>query len=82
VEYRIGNNDVQSETWQLSTDNTTVFYSGNVMNFLNALETSTVFVAQVTPVGMDAINATYDTAGLSAAALPVLRACGFDQTPS
>jgi len=80
LDYRIGNNDVQSENWDLSTDNQSLFYPDNVLNFIQQLESSSVFVAQVTPAGMNPISATYDTAGLSIAVLPVLKACGFDQS--
>jgi hypothetical protein len=82
VNYRIGNGAVQSETWNLSTDNASVFYIGNVAAFILHLQTSNAFVAQVTPTGMNPITATYDMTGMGPAVAPVLQACGFNQTPS
>jgi hypothetical protein len=79
VDYRVGHGEVQSETWDLTTDFMANLYRGNVVNFINQLETSSIFVAQVTPLGMKALTATFDTTGLSHAVVPVLKACGFSQ---
>ncbi len=82
VDYRIGQNGIQSGNWPMSNDAEGLFYPDNVMTFLQQLESSNSFVAQVTPVGMEPISATYDTTGLSQAVIPVLKACGYDQPQS
>ena len=82
IAYRIGDGDVQTESWALSSDNESLFYVGNAVAFILRLEASHAFVARVNPKGMNPISATYDTTGLRQAVAPVLKACGFAPSPS
>ena len=77
LDYRSGNNDVQTGRWNLTTDNQGFIYPGNAYDFIQNLEGQSVFVAQVIPTGMAAINATYDLTGLNVAVVPVLTSCGY-----
>lgn len=77
LDYRSGNNDVQTGRWNLTTDNQGFLYPGNVYDFIQNLEGQSVFVAQVIPTGMAPINATYDLTGLNVAVVPVLTSCGY-----
>jgi hypothetical protein len=79
VDYRIGHEDIRSETWVLATNGWSLFYGGNVAAFISHLETSNDFVARIYPTGMDVMTATYDTTGLTKAVEPLMKSCGFDQ---
>jgi type VI secretion system protein VasI len=79
IQYRIGDNPIQTEDWSLSNDNETMFYQGVAFNLIQELESSNTFIAQVTPFSSNPISATYNTSGLNSAIGPVLQACEISQ---
>ena len=72
---RLGNGEVKTQQWPLSTDKKATFYPRDDAAFLEQLLTSNSFVAQTTPYGESPITAVFDLTGLTAAVKPLREVC-------
>ena len=82
VTTRIGNESAASNSWSISTDNTTTFWPGLYQHrtltdeaFIEKLMTVDRFVAQVIPYNENPITAVFDLTGIEYAGQKVLDAC-------
>ena len=65
VTTRIDKEPVNTEEWQLSTDNEASFYPQNVVEFIRRLKEAQTFVVKATPYNEDPIIAIFDMRGLA-----------------
>lgn len=65
VQYRIDDGETQRRQWNVSTDNTATFYTGDVMELIRRLVDADRFVARTTPYSESPVTAVFDLAGLS-----------------
>lgn len=77
VTSRIGSSPPDHRPWDVSTDNSSTFYPGNVPAFIKQLLTADRFVAQATPYEESPITAVFDLTGLSKAVVPLRKACNW-----
>lgn len=74
---RIDKQKAKTEIWNISNDNKSVFYRGNVLEFIKSLRQANVLLAQITPFNENTINVTFDLAGLPEVLKPLQKECGW-----
>ncbi|HEG2003733.1 TPA: type VI secretion protein [Enterobacter asburiae] len=74
---RLDKQKAKTKTWDISSDTKSVFYRGNVIEFVKALSQANSMFTQITPYNESPVSATFDVAGLSEALKPLQKACGW-----
>lgn len=74
---RLDKQKAKTKTWDISSDTKSVFYRGNVIEFVKALSQANTMFTQITPYNESPVSVTFDVAGLSEALKPLQKACGW-----
>lgn len=73
--YRLDKQKPKTKVWDISTNSKSVFYRGNVIDYIKTLSKANNMYAGITPYGDSPISATFDLTGLTAALKPLQKAC-------
>lgn len=74
---RLDKQKAKTKMWDISSDTKSVFYRGNVIEFIKALSKSNSMFTQITPYNESPVSVTFEVAGLSEALKPLQKACGW-----
>lgn len=77
VTIRIGDQGAIRQSWSVSTNNEATFAPDWAGSLLKQMVQSDRFLAQTTPHGENPMTATFDTAGLENALVPLMEACNW-----
>lgn len=73
--YRTDSEKSVKRSWNISTDNKAVFYTGNTINLAKDLMRGKSIYATIIPYGESSVSARFDLTGLSEAIKPLRSAC-------
>lgn len=77
VRTRVGDNDVGTRQWNLSTDGRTSFYPRRAEDFIEDLMAAGRVEFEITPYVKSTVTAVFDTSELGEAIGPLREACGW-----
>jgi len=76
---RIGDAEASTKSWHTSSEKTSTFYAGNVIEFIKKLERSKKLVAQTTPYLESPITAIFDLSGIDKVVKSIRETCEWDK---
>lgn len=79
VTLRIDDNEAESKTWSISTNNESSFYPSNEIELIKELFNADKMVVRTTPYGDNTITATFDISGFYKEAEPYLEYLKWDE---
>lgn len=78
VSHRIGEQDMRTQRWSLSTDSQATFYPGSDIGLIRSLVGADRFVARVTPYNESPVTAVFDLSGLDQHVGKLQSACNWE----